>query len=72
MLRQVFSWFISSLEQVFNVFKNVRLDDGISYLDFIVFILFIRIVITLINHIKGENKTEQTDFTKYKKEGDDE
>ena len=72
MLRQVFRWVISSLEQVFNVFKNVRLDDGISYLDFIVFILFIRIVITLINHIKGENKTEQTDFTKYKKEGDDE
>ena len=72
MLKEMFSWVISSLGQVFNVFKNTKLDDGISYLDFIVFLLFIRIVLMIINHIKGEKQTQQVDFTKYKNEGDSE
>lgn len=55
MLRGYFSWFISSLEQVFNIFKNTKLDNGISYLSFLVFLAFIGIVIGLINHIKDEN-----------------
>ncbi len=61
MLRSYFDWFINSLGQVFSIFKNTKLDEGITYLSFLVFIIFARIVIGIINHIRDDKFMQSQD-----------
>lgn len=77
MFSDVFVWLLKCMSQVFGVLQKFKLDKNISYFDFLVFLSFVVIVVSLIKHIRADNASDarflnnmerQYDFLEYKKE----
>ena len=61
-MSEVMLWFRNSLSLVFQVLKDTKIDNnGFSYLSFLIFIAFVRIIIGLANYIRSVEYTEAQD-----------
>lgn len=52
MLKQLFNFVLSSFTSCINVFKSFTLDNGITFYHVLIFFIFIRILIFVIEFIK--------------------
>ena len=75
MLKELFNFFVNSIGKCINLTKNFVLDEnsGITLYHFLLFLIFVRIVIFILEYMKKieivdeENKEEYKREKRYKK-----
>lgn len=65
-MSQVFQFFLSCLQQVFKLLKNVKIDNGLNYLDLIIWVALVGLLLEILKFVRGDIASEEK-FLKNKK-----